>query len=107
MSTLREQLLQLKGVSPQTQRIYVREVSNYAKYFGKSPEERGEPEQLRLSMIDLEAYDPLVSLISRCGGTGRRAGLKIRCPQGRGSSTLPTGIHPFSNSLIYQSPQLS
>ena len=42
-------------------------------------------------MIDLEAYDPLVSMIRRCGGTGRRAGLKIRCPQGRGSSTLPTG----------------
>lgn len=47
MSTLREQLLQdlqLKGATAQTQRIYVREVSNYAKYFGKSPEELGEPE---------------------------------------------------------------
>jgi integrase/recombinase XerD len=47
MSTLREQLLadlQLKGLTPKTQKIYLREVSNYAKYFGKSPEELGEKE---------------------------------------------------------------
>ena len=42
MSTLIEQMLaelQLKGLTPKTQKIYLREVSNYAKYFGKSPEE--------------------------------------------------------------------
>jgi integrase/recombinase XerD len=47
MSTLREQMLaelQLKGLTPKTQKIYLREVSNYAKYFGKSPEELGEKE---------------------------------------------------------------
>lgn len=47
MNTLREQMLadlQLKGLTPKTQKIYLREVSNYAKYFGKSPEELGEKE---------------------------------------------------------------
>jgi integrase/recombinase XerD len=47
MSTLREQMLadmQLKGLTPKTQKIYLREVCNYAKYFGKSPEELGEKE---------------------------------------------------------------
>ena len=29
--------------------------------------------------------------ISRCVGTGRRDGLKIRCPQGRAGSTPATG----------------
>ena len=44
MSTLREQMvadLQLRGLTPKTQKIYLREVSNYAKYFGKSPEVLG------------------------------------------------------------------
>jgi len=47
MSTLREQMvadLQLRGLTPKTQKTYLREVSNYAKYFGKSPEELGEKE---------------------------------------------------------------
>jgi len=47
MSTLREQMLadlQLKGLTPKTQKIYLREVRNYAKYFGKSPEELREKE---------------------------------------------------------------
>jgi integrase/recombinase XerD len=47
MSKLREQMLedlQLRGATLKTQRIYLREVRNYAKYFGKSPEELGEDE---------------------------------------------------------------
>jgi site-specific recombinase XerD len=47
MSKLREQMLadmQLKGITPGTQKKYLREVSNFAKYFGKSPEELGERE---------------------------------------------------------------
>lgn len=47
MSKLREQMLadlQLKGITPATQKKYLREVSNLAKYFGKSPEELGEKE---------------------------------------------------------------
>ncbi len=47
MSTLREQMvadLQLRGLTPKTQRIYLREVSNFAKYFNKSPEKLGENE---------------------------------------------------------------
>jgi hypothetical protein len=45
---LREQMvedLQLKGLTAKTQRVYLREVSNYAKYFGNSPEELGERTQ--------------------------------------------------------------
>ena len=47
MSKLREQMLvdlQLKGATLKTRRKYLREVSNFAKYFGKSPEELGEKE---------------------------------------------------------------
>jgi integrase/recombinase XerD len=47
MSTLREQMqadLQLRGITPRTQKDYLREVSKLAKYFNKSPEELGEKE---------------------------------------------------------------
>jgi site-specific recombinase XerD len=47
MSTLTEQMLQdlqLKGTTKKTQHIYLREVNNYSRYFGKSPEELGESE---------------------------------------------------------------
>jgi len=36
--------LQLKGLTPKTQKIYLREVRNFAKYFDKSPEQLGEKE---------------------------------------------------------------
>lgn len=36
-----------------------------------------------------------------CGGIGRRAGLKIQCPQGRGSSILPGAtIYRTNGSVI-------
>jgi len=47
MSTLREQMqadLQLRGITPRTQKDYLREVNNLAKYFNKSPEDLGESE---------------------------------------------------------------
>jgi integrase/recombinase XerD len=47
MKTWREQLivdLQLSGTKPSTQKNYLREVDNLAKYFNKSPEELGEAE---------------------------------------------------------------
>lgn len=47
MSKLREQMLvdlQLKGATLKTRRKYLREVGNFAKYYGKSPEELGEEE---------------------------------------------------------------
>jgi integrase/recombinase XerD len=55
MSTLREQMaadLQLRGLTPKTQGVYLREVSNYAKYFGKSPDQLGE-EELRQYLLYL------------------------------------------------------
>jgi len=47
MDSLKEQMvkdLQLKGITPRTQRDYLREVNNLENYFGKSPEELGEEE---------------------------------------------------------------
>jgi integrase/recombinase XerD len=47
MGKLREQMqadLHLRGITPRTQKDYLREVSNLAKYFDKSPEELGEKE---------------------------------------------------------------
>ena len=47
MTKLREQMLvdlQLKGATVKTQKKYLREVGNFAKYFGKSPEELEEKE---------------------------------------------------------------
>lgn len=47
MSKLREQMradLQLIGITPKTQHIYLREVSNLAKYFKKPPEQLEENE---------------------------------------------------------------
>jgi integrase/recombinase XerD len=47
MSKLKEQMvadLLLKGITPGTQRTYLREVSNLAKYFDKSPEDLSEEE---------------------------------------------------------------
>ena len=47
MSKLKEQMkadLQLKGFKPSTQRTYLREVSYFARYFDKTPEELGKEE---------------------------------------------------------------
>jgi len=47
MKKLRDQMLvdlQLRGAKPNTQRSYLREVDNLAKYFNRSPEELGEAE---------------------------------------------------------------
>jgi site-specific recombinase XerD len=51
MSKLSDEMLtdlQLKGITVRTQKIYLREVRNLAKYFGKSPDELGES--------DIKAY---------------------------------------------------
>src|SRR5512139_3388572 len=47
MGTLRDRMLvdlQLSGAKPSTQRAYLREAENLAKYFNKSPEQLGENE---------------------------------------------------------------
>ena len=47
MSALREQMvadLQLRGITPKTQKKYLREVSNLAKYYNTSPQDLGEQE---------------------------------------------------------------
>ena len=47
MGKLRDQMLadlQLRGATTRTQKTYLREASNFAKYFNRSPEELGEDE---------------------------------------------------------------
>ena len=56
MNPLRDQMLvdlQLSGAKPNTQKSYLREVDNLAKYFNRSPEELGEVEikEYRLYLI--------------------------------------------------------
>jgi len=55
MSKLKEQMkadLQLRGFKPRTQETYLREVSNLARYFDKSPEELGK-EEVKKSLLHL------------------------------------------------------
>ncbi len=47
METLREQMvteLQLRGITPKTQKAYLKEVRDFALHFNKSPEQMGEEE---------------------------------------------------------------
>ena len=60
MSTLREQMeadLQLRGITPRTQKDYLREVSKLAKYFKKSPEELGEKKDQGVSGSSAEGRE--------------------------------------------------
>ena len=60
MGKLRDQMLmdlQLSGAKPSTQRTYLREAENLAKYFNKSPEQLGEDE--------LKAYLLYLALTTR------------------------------------------
>jgi len=96
MSTLREQMLadmQLKGLTPKTQKIYLREVRNYAKYFDKSPEELGEKElreyllhllnERKLAKGTYRFYYQALKFLYK--NTLKREDFveKIRCPQGK------------------------
>ena len=100
MSTLREQMaadLQLRGLTPKTQRVYLREVTNYAKHFGKSPEKLGEKElreyllyllnERKLSTGTYRFYYQGLKFLYK--QTLKQEGVveKIRCP--RANKTLP------------------
>ena len=96
MSTLREQMLaelQLKGLTPKTQKIYLREVSNYAKYFGKSPEELGEKElkeyllyllnERKLAKGTYRFYYQGLKFLYKHTLKREEVVEKIRCPRGK------------------------
>ena len=62
MTILRQKMiedLQLAGLSPNTQRAYIRVVRQLAEHYGKSPDKIGE-EELRAYFLDLK-NDPAVS----------------------------------------------
>jgi len=96
MSTLREQMLadlQLKGLTPKTQKIYLREVSNYAKYFNKSPEELGEKElreyllyllnERKLAKGTYRFYYQGLKFLYKHTLKREEVVEKIRCPRGK------------------------
>jgi site-specific recombinase XerD len=100
MSTLREQMLaelQLRGLTPKTQKIYLREVSNYAKHFKKSPEELGEKElreyllyllnKRKLSKGTYRFYYQGLKFLYKHTLKRDEVVEKIRCP--RGEKKLP------------------
>jgi integrase/recombinase XerD len=96
MSTLREQMLadlQLKGLTPKTQKIYLREVGNYAKYFGKSPEQLGEKElreyllyllnERKLAKGTYRFYYQGLKFLYKHTLKREEVVEKIRCPRGK------------------------
>jgi integrase/recombinase XerD len=96
MSTLREQMLadlQLKGLTPKTQKIYLREVSNYAKYFNRSPEQLGEKElreyllyllnEKKLSKGTYRFYYQGLKFLYKHTLKREEVVEKIRCPRGK------------------------
>jgi integrase/recombinase XerD len=96
MSTLREQMLadlQLKGLTPKTQKIYLREVSNYAKYFNRSPEQLGEKElreyllyllnEKKLSKGTYRFYYQGLKFLYKNTLKREEVVEKIRCPRGK------------------------
>ena len=67
MGKLRDQMLadlQLRGATPRTQKTYLREVNNLAKYFNRSPAELGEDE-LKEYMLYLMKERHLSDLLFR------------------------------------------
>jgi site-specific recombinase XerD len=93
---LREQMLadlQLKGLTPKTQKIYLREVSNYAKYFGKSPDELGEKElreyllyllnERKLAKGTYRFYYQGLKFLYKHTLKREEVVEKIRCPRGK------------------------
>ncbi len=96
MSTLREQMLaelQLRGLTPKTQKIYLREVSNYAKHFNKSPEQLGEKElkeyllyllnKRKLSRGTYRFYYQGLKFLYKHTLKREEVVEKIRCPRGK------------------------
>lgn len=96
MSTLREQMLadlQLKGLTPKTQKIYLREVRNYARYFGKSPEQLGEKElreyllyllnERKLAKGTYRFYYQGLKFLYKHTLKREEVVEKIRCPRGK------------------------
>lgn len=61
MSKLREEMtreMELKGLSVNTQKAYLRCVANYAKHYGKSPD--------RLGTLDVKAYLHFLLCTEKC-----------------------------------------
>ena len=100
MSTLRERMeadLQLRGLTPKTQKIYLREVRNYARHFGKSPEKLGEKElreyllyllnERKLSTGTYRFYYHGLKFLYKHTLQREEVVEKIRCP--RAKKTLP------------------
>jgi integrase/recombinase XerD len=70
MTPLRQRMLedmQMRNLSPNTRKSYVRQVEQFAVHFGKSPDRLG-PEQIRTYLLTLVRRDPSCNHfnVSRC-----------------------------------------
>ena len=89
MKKLRDQMLadlQLSGATPRTQKTYLREAGNLAKYFNRSPADLGEgelKEYMLYLMQEMGSGTPLNNSISKGDDRYKEACFEIRshkCP---------------------------
>jgi site-specific recombinase XerD len=69
MGTLREQMradLELKGLSPKTQKIYLSQVRSFALYYNRSPEQLGEREIKEYLLHLIREKKASSSLVNQC-----------------------------------------
>ena len=80
MTSLRQRMLedmQVRRLSPFTQRAYVGTVARFARYFDRSPERLG-PEQIRAYQVYGDAWPPNAgSRRVRCSSPWRRSASSI------------------------------
>jgi integrase/recombinase XerD len=85
MTPLRQRMLEdmeMRNLSPNTQKSYVRQVARFAEYFGKSPDQLG-PEEIRRYLLSLVRRDASCNQfnVSRCAlGFFYRVTLKREFP---------------------------
>ena len=85
MTSLRQRMLedmQVRRLSPFTQRTYVETVARFARYFDRSPERLG-PEQIRAYQVYL-ATERRLAQRARCSSPWRRSASSIGSRFGSG-----------------------
>jgi hypothetical protein len=69
MTILRQRMieeLQMRNLSPHTQSAYIQQISRFARYFAKSPDQLG-PDEIRAYQIYLTNERKLSPPLRRCG----------------------------------------
>jgi integrase/recombinase XerD len=100
MGKLREQMkgdLELRGLSPETQKIYLYHVTNFSRYFSRSPYHLGKREVRRYLLYLLREKKVSSSTVNLCYSalkflyvrTLRREGVMSKIPRLRSTKKLP------------------